>query len=283
MLANREDTMFEVGLQILGQFQTDATMTHSLSSTAIWERHAPVPIGYHVDSFYQDFSASSEHVQNEVQEVLALSERLLGHFRPQARLDGDGTIRFYDPVAANNPQTATTRSFINSASIGQSWMPSSPQSAAAGIESALSLLNNSDYRFRFTEPQGWRPQVHGLNSIWIEPRPNLSYAPDVTDWLLQPLDTPLLGLQTLQAAEMISEFPNHDLAWWIDRALDAALPSFPELPPNSVEEWREGWFDEDVLGNRAVYEMAWSSVEYPAIPNYSWGSNWNGPDPHIDH
>lgn len=283
VLANREDTMFEVGLQILGQFQTDATMTHSLSSTAIWERHAPVPIGYHVDSFYQDFSASSEHVQNEVQEVLALSERLLGHFRPQARLDGDGTIRFYDPVAANNPQTATTRSFINSASIGQSWMPSSPQSAAAGIESALSLLNNSDYRFRFTEPQGWRPQVHGLNSIWIEPRPNLSYAPDVTDWLLQPLDTPLLGLQTLQAAEMISEFPNHDLAWWIDRALDAALPSFPELPPNSVEEWREGWFDEDVLGNRAVYEMAWSSVEYPAIPNYSWGSNWNGPDPHIDH
>jgi hypothetical protein len=282
-LARRTGSMFENNLQILQAFQEDGGITQTLSSNAVWERHAPVPIGYHMDSFYQDFSASSDYIKRETQAIAGLSERLMRHYRPQAHVDARGMMSFYDPVLANNPNSITTRSFVNPTVMQSLWSPSRPQSATATIETAMSLLDKSNYRFRFIEAQSWRPNSLSLSNIWIDPRPNLSYTPDVSDWLLKPLRNPLLGLETLQAAEMISEFPKHDAVWWIERALDSSLPSLPDLPPLTVEDWREKWFESDVLGNSVVYDAAWPSLEYPSIPNYGSGTNWNGPEAHIDH
>jgi YD repeat-containing protein len=281
-IARKNNSIYERGLQVLDEIQQDLNITQTLSSDTIWQKYSPVPIGYQADEFYQSFHASQAHVQTVLGNTLALSEQLMNHYRPRSVLEAQGMIRFYVPFANANPLEASRRSFVHTSPISGVWLPTTPLSTPARIERASSLLGYSDYRLRLTDSQQWRPQTLNLDNLWLNPEPNLSYSPQTWTWLLSPLRQPDMALQTLNAVDMITTMPDHNAVWWIDRSLESALPAIPDLPPNSLAEWREQWFDTDVLGTQAVMDAAWPLLEYPSIPAYHFGNNLNGPDTDID-
>ena len=126
---------------------------------------------------------------------------------------------------------------------------------------------------------GWDALTHGWLTRWMpQNAPSLVpaiEAPDaVLEWLPATLTSPEVGLLSLDAAAMTTEWsmkPNHQI---VSELLDQALPSMPSLPPTSIGQWLDSLFTTNLAG-LDENQTPFSLPDIPTIPSYRFGFNFD--------
>ena len=121
--------------------------------------------------------------------------------------------------------------------------------------------------------QAFTPAVLDLADTWAVPAQHFSTPDSVLEWLPQPLSAPQTGVKTLELLERLESLPQQTAQTWIENLLQRALPTLPELPPETIEAWRSRWFDEDTFGIGRVLSQRYPLPPVPYVPLYDIGVN----------
>jgi hypothetical protein len=79
----------------------------------------------------------------------------------------------------------------------------------------------------------------------------------------------------LDAVLALSALPRRDGTSWIEAGVEDHLPSLPQLPPSTREEWLSLWFTEDTLGTMTLLEPRWPDLPVSTPPLFNLGRNDN--------
>ncbi len=95
----------------------------------------------------------------------------------------------------------------------------------------------------------------------------------VLEWLPTPLAHPQYGASALDFADLLADMWRMTNMDWVDERLEAHLPRIPDLPPLTLDDWRDTAFRDDILDPLAGYGAVLPPL--PDMPRYPWG---NSPD-----
>jgi YD repeat-containing protein len=116
-----------------------------------------------------------------------------------------------------------------------------------------------------------------LHQAWDDHRPSLPITADaVLNWLPTPLIAPQYGADALDFADAVAQLWTYTDADWAQARLNDHLPTMPDLPPLTLDAWRETAFTTTILDPMANYGALYPTM--PDMPRYRWGLNidWLG-------
>jgi YD repeat-containing protein len=156
------------------------------------------------------------------------------------------------------------------------WDDMAMKSIKSPIESFTALASRVTQPptpdLRVYDASAWMPQPLTLVDFWQQPMAAVDrqFTPEsVLDLLPRTLAAPDQAAYTLDTVAFLYSLPERPAYKWISDALTNAMPQRPDLPPQTLSQWEEDWFREDLFGLGELAKKI--KPPQPFIPFYEWG------------
>lgn len=272
----RKDTeVYAEGLNILRESMNAVRINEQLTADAVKARILPSgirtlsPVATMTQEARQPFDQTVNGLANlplwlqSSYNLPAPSVNMMGQYTmPQALAPGQGGTR--TPFDAPYDRTLPSWSQIARESI------TTPLETFTGL--AMRLTQPPMPNLRVYDASAWIPQPLSLADFWQQPIATVDrdFTPEaVLDLLPRTLAAPEQAAYTLDTVAFLYSLPERPAHEWIAQALNEAVPQSPALPPQTLEQWEQDWFEDDWFGLGELVESI--KPPLPFVPFYEWG------------
>lgn len=269
------------GLYVLDEAYSTIDETVQITATDILTANLPSLRQIDITPLVDELSATTRLTQEALARELELTAWLRRRYNlPGAFIDDGGALRLLPdtaPAQGGNPMSDPLPDIL--AVLYPQALPlphiGTPIERVQGYVTALNPLADP---YTTYQPFAWLPDLPTLDDAWSinPPQVGVEYTPQaIFDWLPQALYDPQNATDALRAIDDILEISSTGGASWLENALDSGLPTLPEIPPQTSDEWLDNWFTRDTLGIANSLAQRFPAIPTNDLPVYELARNYH--------